>query len=242
MVEKPAGLLTVPTPSRRDPDLVSLLRETFRDQGVVDKVYAAHRLDRGVSGLLVMARSREVLETLITAFKARRVERTYLAMVRGLVREDEGSFRNHLALNRGTLRMHAAHPSKGKRAVTHYRVLARFTPSRATLVEVTLETGVKNQIRVHFADAGHPVLGERKYLSEGQKGASSVQGLRRIFLHASTLEFPHPHTGRASRWTAELPGELERWKERLEQGQTLEDAAPRRGRGPFPKKGRGRRS
>lgn len=215
VVEKAFGLLTVPVPSGKGADLVTLLRRHFAEGDRLGTVYAAHRLDRPVSGLVVLARSRPVLEGLIAQFAKHEVERTYIACVQGLLEEDEGRFESELLEEQGTLRMKQAEGGRGRRAITHWAVQTRIEASRVTIVEVRLETGLKNQIRVHFADAGHPLLGERKYLPEGHPDRSSVQGRKRIFLHASTLGFTHPVSGAKLRFEAKLPPDLARWRKDL---------------------------
>lgn len=217
VVEKAFGLLTVPIPSGKGADLVTLLRRHYADGDRLGTAYAAHRLDRPVSGLVVLARSRPVLEGLIEQFSKHDVERRYVACVQGLLEEDEGTFESELVEEQGTLRMKQAAARPGRRAVTHWRVRTRIEAARATLVDIQLETGLKNQIRVHFADAGYPLLGERKYLPEGHPERSSVQGRKRIFLHASVLGFVHPVTKERLRFEAKLPPDLARWQRSLTQ-------------------------
>lgn len=210
VVSKAGGLLTVPIPSGRGADLLSLLRKRY------DEVFPAHRLDRPVSGLLVFARHKRALEGLIKQFAKHDVERKYVACVDGLMATDEGKHESHLVEVKGTLRMESAtRPGVGRRAVTYWKVRTRLERSKATLVDVRLETGLKNQIRVHFSEAGFPLLGERKYLPEGHPKRRSVQGDARIFLHASVLGFLHPIQGDAMRFESKLPPDLDFWAKEL---------------------------
>ncbi|MFO0728097.1 MAG: RluA family pseudouridine synthase [Myxococcota bacterium] len=209
VVEKKAGVLTVGRPSGRGVDLMTAL---VRQNGGQTPI-AVHRLDRPVSGLLVVARHRRAELALIEQFKHHDVERIYLAAVQGVIAEDQGTFESRLAAHDRTLRMRSS--ERGKTAITHWRVVERSAKANLSLVEIALETGVRNQIRVHFAEAGHPLLGEKKYLEEDDPDASSSQGTERVFLHAAVLGFRHPMTGRPLRYEAPLPPDLEGWKRRL---------------------------
>lgn len=230
VVEKSAGLLTVPTPKGGEANLVDLLRAYLGDDEGPGFAYAAHRLDRPVSGLLVFAKSRAVLDQLIPQFRDHTVDRTYVAAVSGLVPQDEGTFDDRLGESRGSLRVYVTRDKSGKRAVTHWKVRERIEATRTTLVDVQLETGQRNQIRVQFAAAGHPLLGERKYLPEGHADRSSVQGKQRIFLHAARLAFNHPHTGRLMTFEARLPPQLDKWLADLRQAKARPTGAKKKNR------------
>lgn len=210
VVDKKAGVLTVGRPSGRGVDLMKRLTELLGSRATIIPV---HRLDRPVSGVLVVARHARAERALREQFAAHDVERRYIAAVSGILAEDTGTYESTLASEGRTLRMHSA--EEGRTAVTHWRVLERFPGADATLVEVALETGRRNQIRVHFAEAGHPLLGERKYLDEEDPDASSSQGTHRIFLHAEVLGFIHPRTGHPLRFEAPLPPDLVAWRRAL---------------------------
>lgn len=221
VVEKKAGLLTVRTESGRAPDLLSLLGAFvgIHGRGRGESVFAVHRLDRVVSGLLVFARRRDARQHLIDQFRRHSVERRYIAAVSGLLAEDRGTFKSRLVTDHPSLKVYSDDDqddatASGRPAITHWRVIERFERARATLVEVQLETGIRNQIRVHFADAAHPLLGEWKYRPD-QEEEPGGQGTRRIFLHAAVLGFVHPSTGAAMRFEAPLPPDLARWREAL---------------------------
>ena len=211
VVEKKAGLLTVPTPAGRGADLVSLLSNFA---GTKQKsIFAVHRLDRPVSGLLVFARNPTASKKLIEQFKLHTVERVYMAAVSGSVPDDNGTFESYLTTEPSRVRSDEG--TDGKRAVTHWTVIERIADGDATMVEVRLETGLRNQIRVHFAEAGFPLLGERKYLDADDPGSASTQGTQRIFLHAAILGFEHPRTDEKVRFEAPLPPDLVAWQGRL---------------------------
>jgi len=192
VVEKPAGLLAVPTAEREKDTLLSrvslYLQHRYRRRPYVGVV---HRLDRETSGALVFARTREALRFLQQRFKSHEIEREYVAIVEGRPPES-GVFDVALTGDGNLRRRSVARPGeRGKRALTRYRVLEAL--SGASLVSVELETGRTHQIRIHFAAAGHPVLGDRVYRSPGLPGpAAAPPGVGRQMLHARRLGLPHP--------------------------------------------------
>jgi 23S rRNA pseudouridine1911/1915/1917 synthase len=206
VVEKAAHLLTVPTPKRESNTLVHLLQE-YVSRGLKRRrrVEVVHRLDRGVSGVLVFAKDGATAEMLRDQFAATKPEREYTAIVAGRMEASEGTFDKNLMTEVKTIhRFATARPDQGERAVTHYQVVRRLR--NTTLVRVRLETGRRNQIRVHFADAGHPVLGDPRYSPERAKHPRWHP--RRMALHAACLGFTHPHTEKPLRFASPLPPEF----------------------------------
>jgi 23S rRNA pseudouridine1911/1915/1917 synthase len=206
VVNKPPRLLTVPTPRQERTTLISLVGQWLRQRGEGDQVFCVHRLDRGVSGLLVFGKRLEVAQALRTQFEARKPDRRYVAIVSGRIGRREGTFRSYLATDKQSLDQYStSDESQGQLAITHYRVLQ--ATDQATLVEVRLETGRRNQIRVHFAEAGHPVLGDARY---GRHLAPTLLWPHhRLALHAETLGFRHPATGEPLVFRAKLPSEFQ---------------------------------
>jgi len=207
VVEKPAGLLTVPTPRREKHTLFSLLaRKLQHDSGAAQppELFSVHRLDRDVSGLLVVALSLEIAEKLRDQFAERKPQRRYEALVAGSMELDSGTFRSFLATDEHLNRHSVPTADQGELAITHYKVLQRFPD--ATQVSVTLETGRRNQIRVHFSEQGHPVLGETRYRRDEAKHAKWPW--KRLALHACELGFRHPRTGRELNFNSRLPPEF----------------------------------
>jgi 23S rRNA pseudouridine1911/1915/1917 synthase len=196
VVEKPAGMLTIATENEKQRTVYARLRQYVKADDPHAKIFIVHRLDRPTSGVLVFARHPEAKETLQTAFAERRVERVYTAVVAGRVREDEGELRSWLVEDA----IHKVHVTdnrdRGVEAVTRFRVVKRG--DHYTLVKISLVTGRKAQIRVQFAEAGHPVVGDREY-----GGATDVLG--RLALHAMILSFDHPATGRRMTFTSSPP-------------------------------------
>ena len=190
VVDKAEHLLSVPTDEVRHENAEALLNAYTRVQHV-------HRLDRDTSGVLVFAKTAFVRDRLQELFAVHDIERVYVAIVFGKLRPPSGTFRSFLAEDRELRVRSVADPSQGKEAITHYRTIA--SGRRYSMLELTLETGRRNQIRVHLAEAGHPVVGDTMY------GRGRDPELRRLALHARDLGFVHPRTGKKVRFTAEVP-------------------------------------
>lgn len=207
-VDKPAGLLTVPAEKGSEPTLADALTDHYRRRGFKRiQIYVVHRLDRYTSGVLVFGKTPEALHGLKTLFEEHHLQRIYKAILVGELPENSGTLSGRIVENPKTLRMHVVQPRAGdskprgtKEAITHYRVLERL-PGH-TVVEIRLETGRRNQIRVQFADRGYPLLGDKVYGNESEL-------MDRQALHAELLGFRHPVTGDAVSATAPLPPDME---------------------------------
>jgi 23S rRNA pseudouridine1911/1915/1917 synthase len=179
VVDKPPGLLSIATDTERERTAYRMLFDYVAAQRSAARLFVVHRLDRETSGLLVFARSEPVKRALQTQFAARAVERVYVAVVEGRVRGETGTLRARVAEDPRTLRVRTV-PGGGREAVTAYRVLERR--ARSTLLELSLGTGRRGQIRAQLAALGHPIVGDRAF------GATS-DPLRRVCLHATALGF-----------------------------------------------------
>jgi len=190
-IEKPAGLLSVPLDEGDGQrHALGLLREGLQTSAI----FAVHRIDRDVSGVLIFARGKESEDRLKTLFEKHDLHRQYFAIVEGRMKEDEGTWKSCLA----EITNYDVVPSaEGREAITHYKVLRRST--KFTYLRVVLETARKHQIRVHCQMAGHPVLGDSRY-------GARENPIRRICLHAVRLELAHPFTGRPLVFNSSLPG------------------------------------
>ena len=196
VVEKINGLLTVGTEKIKENTAHFLLNEYVRKGNPKSnhRVYIVHRLDKDTSGILVFAKSEAVKEFLQKNWPDTRKQ--YMAVVSGQMKEKEGLITSYL-LENSVHRMYSVAQSKeGKRSKTAYRVLKES--AHFSLLEIDLLTGRKHQIRVHMADQGCPVAGDRKY---GIKG----QGVKRLCLHASRLTIVHPHTKESMTFESEIP-------------------------------------
>lgn len=195
VVLKAHGLLTVATERERETTAQAYLNAYLKEKGG-ERIHVVHRIDRETSGVLVFAKSFAAREALKEKFAAHDVERVYIAVIEGEMDPPQGTIRSYLR-ERKDLRMESvdAHPD-AKLAVTHYRTIS--SNGRYSMLEIRLETGRKNQIRTHLAEAGHPVAGDRMY-------GSAVNPLGRLGLHAKLLGFEHPTTGKKLVFTAPVP-------------------------------------
>jgi 23S rRNA pseudouridine1911/1915/1917 synthase len=205
-IDKPSGLASVPSEGFTGRTCIAELRRSH------PTARAVHRLDRDVTGVMLVALDEGTRAALERQFRERTLEKIYLAVARGVPRPPAGTIRKPIA----DLGKHARVARRGRAgafpaapAVTHYKVRRTFeiagaAPAAASLVEVRLETGRYNQIRVHFAAIGHPLVGERKYA----RGRESPVRFRRVALHAWKLAFSHPRTGAPIRLEAPLPADL----------------------------------
>ena len=207
VVDKSAGSLTVPTNRKEDNTLVERVSVYLSHSRRKRQAWVIHRLDREVSGLLVFGKHKPIADRLIEQFKQRKPQRVYTAIVAGVMSRDDGTFNSHLGTGKNLDRFVARPSQTTEAAITHYRVLRRM--SDTTLVEVILETGRRNQIRVHFADAGHPVLGDPRYNTNKAMHPRWIR--KRIALHAKSLGFKHPVSGKAMTFESPLPSALEKF-------------------------------
>ena len=207
VVNKPAELLTVPTVRQETNTLQHKVAEYVRHVSKGREALPVHRLDRGVSGLLVLGKSQEIVRRLKDQFAASKPEREYVAIVAGHMDQPQGTFESLLATDKDLNRFSTEDDQIGQLAITHYRVIAVLDD--ATLVQVRLETGRRNQIRVHFAEARHPVLGDARYRPD--LSAHPRWPHKRLALHARLLGFEHPVTGDPLRFEVPLPEEMERF-------------------------------
>ena len=208
IVDKPAGLLTLPTQAHERDTLVDRAQRylTLRHGGQRPFVGVVHRLDKDTSGVLALARTGAAVRAFQALFKAHDIERQYLAVVEGTLPRTEGTIDRNLVTDRGDLRRGVARtPAEGRAAVTHYRVIERFG-AVATLLACWLETGRTHQIRIHLAAMGQPVVGDRVYRPRDLP--PSRARFARQALHAQTLGFTHPLTGAHVHVEAPIPADL----------------------------------
>ena len=206
VVDKPASMVVHPGAGNAGGTMVSGLLARFPELagvGEPDRPGVVHRLDKGTSGLLVVARTPRAYESLVTQLTARTVERTYLALVWGRPEPATGVVDAPIGRSRrDPTRM--AVTSTGREARTRYEVRQRFTqPIDASLLECKLETGRTHQIRVHLGAIGHPIVGDPRY-----RGARTSFPAPRPFLHAHALAFDHPATGERVSFSSPLPDDL----------------------------------
>jgi tRNA pseudouridine32 synthase/23S rRNA pseudouridine746 synthase/23S rRNA pseudouridine1911/1915/1917 synthase len=196
VVDKPAGLLTVGTDSNKTRTAYYVLTDYVRKGSLKsrNRVFVVHRLDQWTSGVLVFAKSEEVKLRLQEQWKE--TEKKYLAIVHGRLDQKEGVITSYLAENKAFVVYSTTDATKGKLAHTAYKVLKEA--GRFSLLEVGLLTGRKNQIRVHLADKGHPIVGDRKY-------GKGEDGFKRLALHSKSISFKHPTSGRQMTFESKVP-------------------------------------
>ncbi len=200
VVDKPAGMVVHPAPSHSGSTLVDELGELLGGGADPERPGIVHRLDKGTSGLLVVARSDDAHAALQAQVQRREVERVYLALAHGRLGSRTGTI--DAPIGRASRQRHrmAVSGAASRQARTHFEVLELL--SAETYLEARLETGRTHQIRAHFAAIGHPIVGDTTY------GGERKYGLRRQFLHAHRLAFSHPRTAEALTFTSELPADL----------------------------------
>lgn len=212
VVNKPAGLLAVPLARRSDaPSAYDCLDNHLRPRGR-RRPLVVHRIDRDTSGLVVFAKDVRAQQALKAQFRRRTPERVYRAVLYGHPQPPQGTWRDRLVWDAGALLQKRAHPDEARAttAISHYRVLE--TLAGASLVEIRLETGKRNQIRVQARLHGHMLVGERLYV---RRGAERPIDFPRQALHAYRLSFEHPADGRPLTFEAPMPDDLEALLARL---------------------------
>lgn len=214
VLSKPAGIVVHPTKSHFKGTLVNALIAHTKDLSGIGEVLRpgiVHRLDKDTSGLMIVAKNDFSHINLASQLKSRKIKRTYLALVHGRVKEEEGTIIAPIGRHEVLRKKMAVSTKAAREAITHFRVKERFRvlidgkEEDYTLLEVDLETGRTHQIRVHLSFFGHPVVGDPEY---GFKKTKRELGLRRQFLHACRLKFIHPRLSKVIEFEDELPDDL----------------------------------
>ncbi len=197
VVEKGYGLLSMGNDKKPDNTAYSILRGYVKWTNPLNKIFIVHRLDRDTSGLMMFAKSMEAKEKMQHNWNNMVLNRVYVAVVEGEPEEKEGTVKSYLVENSRYEVYSTDDPKKGQLAVTRYRTIQ--TNGKYSLLELELDTGRKNQIRVHMHDLGHPISGDTKYGAEKSP-------LHRLALHAKTLRFIHPITRQIMDFSSRVPG------------------------------------
>lgn len=193
IVYKPSKILSVPLDEKESPNVLDILKSSLSDPNI----RAVHRLDKDASGVMVYARNQETVLSLNKMFKEHDLTRVYLACVQGIVEEDQGCWESELLEEKNRSVKKVPKGRGGKKATTYFEVVHRS--EKHSLLKLTLETGRKHQIRVHCRDAGHPILGDKRY------GKALLKTTSRMLLHASFLAFVHPITKEPLSFSSPLP-------------------------------------
>lgn len=201
VIDKNAGLLSMASDNEKYLTAYNILSTYVKSQKPSNRIFIVHRLDRDTSGLMMFARSEMVQSLLQRDWKRNVTARTYVALVEGEVTETEGVIKSYIYESKALVMHSTPDPKRGDLAVTRFRLLK--SGSEYSLLEITLETGKKNQIRLHMQEKGHSIAGDRKY-------GASTSPIGRLGLHASVLAFIHPVTGREMRFESKVPAKFRR--------------------------------
>jgi len=195
VIEKSAGLLSVSTGVEGE-TAISILSAYVKKENPQNRIFVVHRLDRDTSGLLLFSKSERIQSLLQNSWQASVTERTYYAVVEGVVKKPADTIKTYLYESQVYFMHVTDDPEKGELAITHYKLLK--SSREYSLLEVDLETGKKNQIRVHMQSIGHPVVGDKKY-------GTGNNPIGRLGLHAGVLAFIHPETREPMRFVSKMP-------------------------------------
>lgn len=192
VVNKPSGLLSVATETETIKTVHNILKRYYHGK----QVYVIHRLDKEASGVMLFALNEKAFHKLKEIFAKHDLQRIYLAIVEGRFQEDEGTWISYLREDEG-YKMHSSqNPSSGDKSITHFQLIQ--TGKDYSALQLTLETGKKNQIRVHCQVAGHSIAGDKKY-------GAKTSPLKRVCLHSHYLAIAHPRTGKAMQFESPVP-------------------------------------
>jgi RluA family pseudouridine synthase len=194
VVNKPAGLLTIPTPKKELRTLTNILNEDLEKRCRAYRLYPCHRLDRETSGLIIYAKGKSVQKKMMEEFWRRDIKKTYIAFVEGRLSKDRGKI---------------DYPIEGKSAISEYKIVEKR--KGFSIVEVVPLTGRTNQIRLHFRRLGHPLIGEKKFAFRRDFKLRA----NRLCLHAKALRFVHPVTGKSINLESELPLGMKNFLEKI---------------------------
>jgi 23S rRNA pseudouridine1911/1915/1917 synthase len=195
VIDKPSGMLVIPTPKNEKNTLTDLLNRELDERGIEVNAYPCHRLDRETSGVIIYAKGKSAQKAMMDEFKKRAVKKLYIALVHGAVKKPFDIIKTPIY-----------NKSKNRKedAVTKYRVTGRR--KAFSILEVEPLTGRTNQIRIHMAGIGHPLVGESVYSFRKDHALR----FRRTALHALKLEFAHPHTKNNVSFESALPQDIEK--------------------------------
>ena len=206
IINKEAGLLAIATDKEKRETAYSIVSEYLKDSNPKSRVFVLHRLDRETSGLMMFAKNEEVQEMMQKNWDDIILTRSYIAVIEGTLSPEGGSIVSWLTEDKNYKMYSSFTDNGGQKAITHYRTLK--TNDHFSLIELNLETGRKNQIRVHLQHVGHPIIGDKKY-------GSRASLIKRVALHANELVFVHPITRETLQFKSGIP---EKMKSLLNEG------------------------
>ena len=199
-VEKASGILSIATDKEREKTAYNIVKNYVKSRNPLEKLFIVHRLDRETSGVMIFAKTEEMQQILQTNWQKMVLERTYVAVVEGKVEKNSDTIVSYLKENSAFVTFSSDKEIEGsKKAITHYTVLKRS--KGFSLVEANIETGRKNQIRVHMQSLGHSIVGDKKY-------GATTNPLGRLGLHAKSIIFKHPKTGKVLSFQTGIPAKF----------------------------------
>lgn len=200
VIDKGYGLLSMATKNEKAETAYRIISDYVKTNDPEGHIFIVHRLDRDTSGVMIFAKRQRIQEMLQRNWNDAVIERKYMAVVEGTLTPEAGLIKSYLKENAALQVYSTQNPEEGQLAITRYKTVTGN--GRFSLVEVQLETGRKNQIRVHMHDLGHPIIGDRKY-------GSNSNPIGRVALHAASLRFKHPITGQMLHFESNLPEKFE---------------------------------
>ena len=199
VINKPSGLLSIASDKEKSSTAYRMLSDYVQQKDKHNRIFVVHRLDEDTSGVLMVAKNRDIQTALQDNWNDIVTKRGYYAIVEGQMKEKQGTVKSYLKKNAQNL-MYSSKDKNGQYSITHYKVMKEN--EKYSLLDVNIDTGRKNQIRVHMGDLGHNVIGDDKY-------GNPSNPLKRLGLHAYCLELKHPLTGKKMKFTAPMPKEFE---------------------------------
>ena len=199
VINKPSGLLSIASDKEKSSTAYRMLSDYVQQKDKHNRIFVVHRLDEDTSGVLMVAKNPEIQKALQDNWNDIVTKRGYYAIVEGQMPNKEGTVKSYLKKNAQNL-MYSSKDKNGQFSITHYRVMKEN--DKYSLLDVNIDTGRKNQIRVHMGDLGHNVIGDDKY-------GNPSNPLKRLGLHAYCLELKHPLNGKHMKFTAPMPKEFE---------------------------------
>ncbi len=198
VINKPAGLLATPNDKEKSDTAYTILLDYVQKKDKHNRIYVVHRIDEDTSGIMIFVKTPQLQELLIKDWNNLVLKRGYYAVVEGEMKEKQGSFASYLKKNSQQM-MYSSKDKRGQYAVTDYKVIA--TNGTYSLLDVSIKTGKKNQIRVHLSESGHTVIGDDKY-------GNPSDPIGRLGLHAYELTFTHPVTKKVMTFKSPIPSEF----------------------------------
>jgi len=199
VINKPSGLLSIPSDKEKGSTAYRVVTDYVQQKNKHNRVYVVHRLDEDTSGVLMFVKNPKLQEAFSNDWNNLVSKRGYFAIVDGLVKDDEGTIKSYLKMNAQNMMYSSKKKGDGKLSITHFKVMKRN--KNYTLLDVNIDSGRKNQIRVHLGDIGHNVIGDDKY-------GNPTNPIKRLGLHAYCLTIKHPFTNKTLKFNAPIPKEF----------------------------------